>query len=77
MRHLLIYISRIAKKMTNIVVEALTDVCLILTKSRVTDYQEISVSSTESVSVATVNKDNVFPSLGIKITSVWNTVTAT
>ena len=77
MRHLLIYISRIAKKMTNIVVEVLTDACLILTKSKVTGSQEIFVSSTESVSVAIVNKDNAFLLLVIKITSVWNIATAT
>ena len=77
LRHLSIYISRIAKKMTNIVVEVLTDACLILTKSRETVSQGISVSSTESVSVAIVNKGNAFPSLEIKTTSVWNIATAT
>ena len=77
LRHLSIYISRIARKTTNIVVEVLIDACLILTKSRVTGSQGISVNSTESVLVAIVNRGNVFPSLEIKTISVWNIVTAT
>ena len=63
--------------MTNIAVEVSTDVCLILTKSRVTVSQEIFVSLTESVLVAIVNKGNVFPLLEIKTTSVWIIATAT
>ena len=63
--------------MTNIAVEVSTDVCLILTKSRVTDSQEIFVSLTESVLVEIVNKGNVFPLLEINTTSVWTIATAT
>ena len=73
-RRLSTSISKIAEKMTSIVVEVSIDACQILTKSKVIVALVISVNSIESVLAGIVKKVDVSTLLENKTTNATNIV---